>query len=169
MMASHSVVQSSVTQPIIAPPVFNEINHSSLNYPGRQQCFEPQPHLNQKQCDGDSLKHSPFKRKFFRCIENLYADYEIRMPFLEKVYVGAASEMISGLSCFDDREYAYKRTWERLHQRFGDRRKLMTRVKGDLLEDLPFKECHAGGLFRLCDLMYKCETSFAVVATCNLF
>ena len=37
----------------------------------------------------------------------------------------------------------------------------MTRVKGDLLEGGSIKEWDADGLLRLCDLMYKCETSFA--------
>ena len=119
MMASHSVVQPSVIQPFVAPPMLNQINYSSLNYPGRQQCFEPQPRLNLESFNSDILKYHPFKRKFIRCIENSYADYEIRMSFLEEVCVGAASEVISGLSCFDDRQYAYKRAWERLDQRFG--------------------------------------------------
>ena len=119
MMASHSVVQPSVIKPFVAPPMLNQINYSSLNYPGRQQCFEPQPRLNLESFNSDILKYHPFKRKFIRCIENSYADYEIRMSFLEEVCVGAASEVISGLSCFDDRQYAYKRAWERLDQRFG--------------------------------------------------
>ena len=161
MMASHSVVQPSVTQPFVAPPMLNQINYSSLNYPGRQQCFEPQPRLNLDSFNGDILKYHPFKRKFIRCIENSHADYEIRTSFLEEVCVGAASEVISGLSCFDDRQYAYKRAWKRLDQRFGDRQKLMTRVKGYLLEGPPIKEYNTNGLLDLCDLMYKCETSFA--------
>ena len=37
----------------------------------------------------------------------------------------------------------------------------MTRIKGDLLEGPPIKEYDANGLLCLCDLMYKCETSFA--------
>ena len=137
MMASYSIVQPSVTQPFVAPPMLNQINYSLLNYSGRQQCFEPQPLLNLESFDGDILKYHPFKRKFVRCIENSYADYEIRMSCLKEVCVRAASEVISGLSCFDDRQYANKRAWERLDQRFGDRRKLMTGVKGDLLEAPP--------------------------------
>ena len=127
----------------------------------RQQCFEPQPRLSLESFNGDILKYHPFKRKFIRCIENSYADYEIRMSFLEEVCVGAASKMISGLSCFNNRQYAYKRAWERLDQRFGDRRKLMARVKSDLLEGGSIIEWDADGLLCLCDLMYKSETSFA--------
>ena len=132
-----------------------------FNYPGRQQCFEPQPRLNLESFEGDIFQYHPFRRKFVRCIESSYADHEIRMSFFEEVCVGAASEVISGLSCLDDRQYACKRAWERLDQEFGDRRKLMTRVKGDLLEVPPIKEYDANGLLRLCNLTYKCEISFA--------
>ena len=96
MMASHSVVQPSVTQPFVAPLMLNQINYFSLNYPGRQQCFEPQSCLNLELFNGDIRKYHLFKRKFIRCIENSYADCEIRMSFLEEVCVGAASEVISG-------------------------------------------------------------------------
>ena len=110
--------------------------------------------------DGDILKYHTFKRKFKSCIEEAYQDYNVRMSFLEESCIGKAFEIISGLSCFDDRKHAYQLAWERLDRRFGNQTKLMSQIKKDLLEGNQIKEWDADGLLNLCDLMYKCETSF---------
>ena len=44
-----------------------------------------------------------------------------------------------------------------MDKRFGDPRNL---VKQDLVKGPPIKNWNADGLMHLCDLMYKCETSF---------
>ena len=82
------------------------------------------------------------------------------MSFLEETCFGKVLNVISGLSCFEDRQYACKIAWERLDKRFGNQRKLLSLVKEDLISRSPIKEWDADGLMNLCDLMYKCETSF---------
>ena len=124
------------------------------------QYHNPSLKLSLEKFDGDILKYHTFKRKSKSCIEAVYQDFNIRMSFLEETCVGKAREVISGLSCFDDRRHAYDLSWERLDKRFGDQRKLMSLVKQDLVNGPPIKEWDANGLRHLCDLMYKCETSF---------
>ena len=119
------------------------------------------PKLSLKKFDGDILKCHTFKRKFKSYIEAVYQDFNIRMSFLEETCVGKAREVISGLSCFNDQRRAYDLSWKRLNKRFGDQRKLMSLVKQNLVNGPPpVKEWDADGLTHLCDLMYKCETSF---------
>ena len=84
------------------------------------QYNDPSPKLSLENFDGDILKYHTFKRKFKSCIEAVYQDFNIRMSFLEETCVGKAREVISGLSCFDDRRHAYDLSWERLDKRFGD-------------------------------------------------
>ena len=136
---SHSVA------PAVPPPV---------------QYSHPSSRLTLEKFDGNPLIYHTFKRKFKGCVEEVFQDFNIRMSFLEETCVGKALDVISGLSCFDDRQYAYKIAWERLDKRFGNQRKLLSLVKEDLISGPPIKEWDADGLMNLCDLVYKCETSF---------
>ena len=121
---------------------------------------EQYSHPSSRLFDGNPLKYHTFKRKFKGCVEEAYQDFNIRMSFLEETCVGKALDVISELSCFEDRQYACKIAWERLDKRFGNQRKLLSLVKEGLISEPPIKEWDAYGLMNLCDLMYKCETSF---------
>ena len=128
--------------------------------PPPMQYSHPSSRLTLEKFDGNPLKYHTFKRKFKDCVEEAYQDFNTRMSFLEETCVGKTLDVISGLSCFENRQYAYKIAWERLDKRFGNQRKLLSLVKEDMISGPPIKEWDAGGLMNLCDLMYKCETSF---------
>ena len=84
--------------------------------------------------DGDISKYHTFKRKFKSCVEEAYPNYNVRMLFLEESCNEKAFEIISGLSCFDDRKHTYELAWKRLNRRFGNQRNLMSQTKKDLLK-----------------------------------
>ena len=95
-------------------PVSSRVPFGGYNY------GNPVPRLSLEKFDGDILKYHTFKRKFKSCVEEAYQDYNVRMSFLEESCIGKAFEIISGLSCFDDRKHAYQLAWERLDRRFGN-------------------------------------------------
>ena len=82
------------------------------------------------------------------------------MTFLESLCVGEAHEVITGLSCLENRAKAYTLSWQRLEKRFGNPKRLMAEAKKDLLDGPPVKDWDAKGLRTLGDKMYKCESSF---------
>ena len=110
--------------------------------------------------EGDVLKYFGFKQRFKRHVEGVYCHWEDRMAFLESLCKGKAHEVISGLSCFANSKDAYSRAWSRLDARFGDTRKLMARLREELLVGPPIRESDCDSLLELSDKMYQCEASF---------
>ena len=110
--------------------------------------------------DDDVMKYLELKRKFKRHVENVYANNEDRMSFLESLCIGKAKEAIGGLTCLPDQNVAYERAWQRLDKRFGDSRNLMNSLQEQLLNGPSIKEWDGEALTKLCDQMYKCEVSF---------
>ena len=152
--------QSNVSMPVThgfaADP-----QHAAWSRPS--PCYQqlpPAPQLVLENFDGDIMTYWNFKRSFKRHVEDVYLKYEDRMAFLEGMCVGKAKEVIAGLSCLVSSENAYKKAWERLEKRFGDSKKLMNRLKQELLEGPPLKDGDAEGLIKLSDKMFKCEVSF---------
>ena len=100
----------------------------------------PAPRLGLQKFEGNILKCHTFKRRFKSYVEEACQHYNVSMSFLEESCFGKAFKIISGLSCFDDRKHAYELAWKRLDRRFGNQRKLMSRIKKDLLEGNQIKE-----------------------------
>ena len=82
------------------------------------------------------------------------------MAFLDSLCVGKVHEVIAGIGCLFDIRTTYMRAWDRLDKRFGDVKKVMQHLRGELLNGLAIKDGDAKGLLRFADRMYQCEVTF---------
>ena len=82
------------------------------------------------------------------------------MAFLESSYVGKARVVIAKICCLLDSHRAYVKAWERLDKRFGDVKKLMAHLRGELLMGSAITEGAVEELRKLSDKMYQCEVTF---------
>ena len=132
--------------------------HTGLN--ALRPAFPPAPRLTLESFNGEVIKYWDFKRRFKRHVEEVYPSFEDRMAFLESSCVGKAREVITGIGCLLNSRTAYVKAWERLDKRFGDVKKLMAHLRGELLMGSAIKEGDAEGLMKLSDKMYQCEVTF---------
>ena len=102
-----------------------------------------------------------FKRKFAKCVENVYRDCDVCLTYLESLCAGEAHRAIKGLILHPNREYAYRTAWKILDQRFGDYNRLTQRVRDDLQEGPAIKEWDVSASTALCYKMFNCENTFA--------
>ena len=82
--------------------------------------------------DGNVLRFPEFNRKFFKFVDAVYDDFDIRLSHLEALCVGEARNVIEGLSANPNRKYAYEMAWRRLEDRFGDPTALIRKVLNEL-------------------------------------
>ena len=82
------------------------------------------------------------------------------MVFLESSYVDKAWEGIAWIGCLLDSHTAYIKALDRLDQRFGDAKKLMAHLRGELLMGSAIREGDGEGLIKLSDKTYLCEVTF---------
>ena len=131
-----------------------ESQHTGLN--AFRPAFLPSPRLTLENFNGEVIKYWDFKRRFKRHVEEVYPSFEDRMAFLESLCVGKAREVIAGIGCLLDSRTAYVKAWEQLDKRFGDVKKLMAHLRGELLMGSAIKERDAEGLMKLSDKIYQC-------------
>ena len=131
--------------------------HTGFN--ASRPAFPPAPRLTLESFNGVVIKYWDFKRRFKRHVEEVYPSFEDRMAFLESSCIGRAREVITGIGCLLDSRTAYVKAWERLDKRFGNVKKLMAHLRGELLMGSAIKEGDAEGLMKLSDKMYQCEVT----------
>jgi len=82
--------------------------------------------------DRNVSRFPEFNRTFFKFVDAVYDDFDIRLSHLEALCVGEARNVIEGLSANPNRKYAYEMAWRRLEDRFGDPTALIRKVQNEL-------------------------------------
>ena len=119
---------------------------STRTYP---QCFPPAPPLKLENYEGDNLKYWDFKLRFERHIEEVYSSVHERIASLDSLCVGKAHDLIADIGCLMDIHEAYDKALDRLDKKFRDEKKIIKRLREELLEGLTIKDGRSEALLKL--------------------